>query len=54
MGTLYELCESRFYKRIGEEILGERRDEERKRNMMSVDEKRVRQIFLVKKGNKIY
>jgi hypothetical protein len=32
METLYELCESQLYEGIGEEILGERRDAE-KRNM---------------------
>jgi hypothetical protein len=30
METLYELCESRFYERIGEEISGEWRDKEEK------------------------
>jgi hypothetical protein len=35
MGTFYELCESWFYKGIGEKISGERRDEER-RNIYDV------------------
>jgi len=30
METHYELCESQLYKGIGEEISGERRDEEKK------------------------
>jgi hypothetical protein len=35
MGTFYELCESQLYEGIGEEISGERRDEER-RNIYEV------------------
>jgi hypothetical protein len=30
METFYELCESRLYERIGEEISGERKDKEEK------------------------
>jgi hypothetical protein len=36
MGILYELCESRLCKGIGEEISGERTDDERK-NIYDVD-----------------
>jgi len=35
METLYELCETQFYKRIGEDISGEQRDDER-RNIYDV------------------
>jgi hypothetical protein len=35
-GDFYELCESQFFEEIGEKILRERRDEER-RNIYDVD-----------------